>query len=298
MDAFEVIGHSDNRPEWLELRRTGIGGSDAPSILGLTNWASPSSVQADKWGLLDEQKEAEHMKWGRRLEAVILEGLAEEMGVAIHSDGRLLRSKETPFMLCTPDGLALEGGTNRRVWVQAKNTMLASEWVDGPPERVWVQCQHEMGVTGAPEMIAAALLFGNRLVWQTVYRDEGFISHVMIPAEAHFWKLVEAHEPAPPDGSEHTKRALLALYPEDSGETVALSGEFTALDVEMLRLKEELKAAEARIDEIGNTFRYAMKDATFAALPNGASYSLKTQTRKAHEVKESTFRVLRRKKGK
>lgn len=293
MDAFEVIGHSDNRPEWLELRRTGLGGSDAPSILGLTNWASPASVQADKWGLLDEQKDAEHLKWGRRLEAAILAGLAEELGVGILSDGRLLRSREHPFMLCTPDGRC-SGGTG----VQAKNSMLAAEWADEVPKRVWVQCQHEMAVEGEEQRIAAALLLGNRMVWQRIARDESFIQDVLIPAEAHLWKLVEAHEPAPPDGSEHTKRALLALYPEDSGETVALSGEFTALDVELQRLKKELKAAEDRIDEIGNQFRHAMKDATFAALPNGASYSLKTQTRKAHEVKESTFRVLRRKKGK
>lgn len=293
MDAFDVIGHSDNRNEWLELRRTGIGGSDAPSILGLTNWASPASVQADKWGLLDEPDDAEILRWGRRLEPVILAGLAEELSIAMHSDGRLLRSREHPFMTCTPDGITHSGA-----WVQAKNTMLASEWTDGPPKRVWVQCQHEMAVTGAPEMIAAALLLGSRLVWQTLYRDEGFIQDILIPAEAHFWKLTEAHEPVPPDGSEHTKRALLALYPEDSGEIISLDGEFTELDTERVCLLDDKKGIESRLREIDNTFRHAMKDATFAALPNGASYSLKTQTRKAHEVKESTFRVLRRKKGK
>jgi predicted phage-related endonuclease len=293
MDAYEVIGHSDNRDEWLELRRSGIGGSDAPAILGLTNWASPASVQADKWGLLDEPEEAEHLRWGRRLEAAILGGLGEELGIPISSDGRLLRSLEHPFMLCTPDGRCADG-----VGVQAKNTMLAAEWQDGPPERVWVQCQHEMFVEGAPERIAAALLLGNRLVWQRVARDEEFIQDVLVPAARDFWKLTEAHEPVNPDGSEHTKRALQKLYPQDSGETVALDGHFIDLDNERLGLLEEKKIAEARLREIDNTFRHAMKDATFAALPNGTTFSLKTQTRKAHEVKESTFRVLRRAKAK
>lgn len=293
MDAFEVIGHSDYREEWLKLRRTGIGGSDAPSILGLTSWASPSSVQADKWGLLDEPADAEILRWGRRLEPAILAGLAEELGVAIESDGRLLRSVEHPFMTCTPDGITAEG-----FWVQAKNTMLASEWEDGPPKRVWVQCQHEMAVTGAPEMIAAALLFGNRLVWQMVARDSVFIQEALIPAERHFWDLTDNAEPVDPDGSPHTKRALLALYPEDSGETVTLDGSFTALDTELVRLKEEAKRIEGEIATIDNRFRHAIGSATTAALQNGASYTLKTQHRKGYEVKPATFRVLRRKKEK
>lgn len=296
MDAYEIIGHSDNREEWLELRRTGIGGSDAPATFGLCSWASPSSVQADKWGLLDEPDDAEILKWGRRLEDPIREGLSDEVGIRFLKDGRLLRSKEHPFMICTPDAVSalhVEG-----VYAQIKNTMLASEWTDKPPDRVWVQCQHEMAVTGVPEMIAAALLFGNRLVWQTVARDEEFIQDILIPAEREFWRLTEAHEPVPPDGSEHTKRALLALYPEDSGETVALDGEFTALDTKRLALLEEKKRVESELREIDNRFRHAIKDATFAALQNGVTYTLKTQTRKAYEVKESTFRVLRRVKEK
>lgn len=293
MAAFEVIGHSDERDEWLELRRSGIGGSDAPAIFGLCSWASPSSIQADKWGLLDEPDDAEVLKWGRLLEPAILAGLSEELGIEVRRDGRLLRSREHPFMLCTPDGCAANG-----VWVQAKNTMLASEWQDQPPERVWVQCQHEMAVTGVPEMVAAALLLGNRLKWAYVRRDEEFIQDALIPAESHFWNLTQEREPYPPDGSEHTKRALQAIYPQDSGRTVTLDGEFSALDVERLRLLETKKATEAALLEIENRFRHAIGDATFAALPNGATYSLKTQTRKAHEVKESTFRVLRRLKEK
>jgi len=292
-EHYEVVGDSADRESWLKLRREGIGGSDAPSLFGLTSWASPSSVQADKWGLLDEPDDAEILRWGRRIEPLILEALGEELGVAIESDGRLLRSTRHPFMQCTPDGRTTDG-----TWIQAKNTMMAAEWEDGAPKRVWVQCQHEMAVTDAPECIAVALLFGNRLVWERIARDDEFIDDVLIPAEAEFWRLTQAMEPCPPDGSEHTRKALQKLYPEDTGETVHLDGHFVDLDTERLGLLEAKKMAESRLREIDNEFRHAMKDATFAALPNGTSYSLKSQTRKAHEVKESTFRVLRRKGSK
>lgn len=297
MEAYEVIGESDwvnaNREAWLELRRESIGGSDAPSILGLSSYASPSSVQVDKWGLGEEQPDAEVMKWGRRMEPVIIQGLAEEIGVPIKSDGRLLRSRKHPFMTCTPDGLCDDG-----IWAQIKNTMLAADWADEVPKRVWVQVQHEMAVTDAPECIAAALLFGNRLVWQRVPRDDDFIQTQLIPVEQNFWEMTEAREPVPPDGSEATKRALLALFPHDTGEEITLDGSFVDAHDERLELKETIKTAKDRLAELDNRFKFAMEDATFAALPNGVLYSLKSQTRKEHFVKESTFRVLRSKNPK
>ena len=38
------------REEWLERRRNTIGGSDAAGIVGLSSWASPFSVWAEKTG--------------------------------------------------------------------------------------------------------------------------------------------------------------------------------------------------------------------------------------------------------
>ncbi len=289
--AFEIIGDSSDRDAWLDLRRTGIGGSDAPAILGLVGWASPASVQADKWNLLEEPDQAEHLKWGQRLEGVILEAFAEEIGHPVDRYGLLIRSTEHPFMLCTPDGVFTKDGT--RYYVQAKNTMMASAWEEDVPDHVKVQVQHEMAVTGAEACYVAALVFGNRLRWARVERDQSFIEDVLIPAEREFWRLVEAREPAPPDASEHTRKALEKLYPEDSGEMVVLDGSFTDLHVERLELLDRQKATKRRLQEIGNTFRHAMGSATFAQLQNGVIYSLRTQTRKEHMVKESTFRVLR-----
>lgn len=291
--AFEVIGSSANRAAWLDLRRAGIGGSDAPAILGLVGWASPASIQADKWGLSDEPDDAEILRWGRRLEPAIIEGLAEETGIELIPDGRLLRSVERPLMLCTPDAVTPDG----TVFAQVKNTTQADDWNEGVPERVYVQCQHEMAVTGAPRMIAAALIFGNRCRWEWVDRDDSFIESVLIPAEEDFWRAVEEREPVV-DGSEHTKRALQHLYPEDSGATIALDASFVALEEERAELAEVKRTAQTRMDAIDNEIRAAMKDATFGALPNGSRYSLKTTTRKAYTVESKTFRTLRRSKGK
>jgi len=292
--AYEIIGDSADRDAWLALRRTGIGGSDAPAILGLVGWASPSSVQADKWNLAPEAEDAEVMRWGRRLEDVIAEGLGADEGWEVFIYGLLLRSTRHPFMLCTPDAQRLTD----RIFVQIKNTVKAEDWQERVPEAVWVQCQHEMAVTGDTRCIAAALILGNRLRWSYVERDDAFLETVLIPAERDFWERTQNLEPAPADGSEHTKRAYQLLWPKDSGETVALDGYFTALDRERHELLGIKKTAEERLNSIDNEIRLALKDATFGVLQNGVVYSNKTQTRKEHVVKESTFRVLRRKEAK
>ena len=44
-----------DRAEWLAWRRSGIGASDVAGILGISPWASPFTVWADKLGLLPDE---------------------------------------------------------------------------------------------------------------------------------------------------------------------------------------------------------------------------------------------------
>ena len=52
--AAETAGMS--RGQWLQARRRGIGGSDAPALMGASPWATPLSVYADKMGFLPENE--------------------------------------------------------------------------------------------------------------------------------------------------------------------------------------------------------------------------------------------------
>ena len=62
------------RDEWLELRRQGIGGSDAAAILGLNPWKTPMDVWLEKTGeFTRDDEENEQMYWGTVLEAVVAE---------------------------------------------------------------------------------------------------------------------------------------------------------------------------------------------------------------------------------
>ena len=56
------------REEWLEQRRKSIGGSDAAAIVGLSKWASPFSIWAEKTGKTPPKEDNEAMRIGHDLE--------------------------------------------------------------------------------------------------------------------------------------------------------------------------------------------------------------------------------------
>ena len=56
------------REEWLTLRKTGIGGSDAGAICGLNPYSSPMKVYQDKTQGETEEADNESMRQGRDLE--------------------------------------------------------------------------------------------------------------------------------------------------------------------------------------------------------------------------------------
>ncbi len=39
---FEFVPCADQSTEWLEVRRSGIGGSDVAAVMGLSPWCGPA----------------------------------------------------------------------------------------------------------------------------------------------------------------------------------------------------------------------------------------------------------------
>ena len=79
-----------SREAWLELRRHSIGGSDAAGIVGLSKWASPYSVWAEKTGQLPEQPDNEAMRQGRDLEDYVARRWSEETGNMCRRENKII----------------------------------------------------------------------------------------------------------------------------------------------------------------------------------------------------------------
>ena len=59
------------RNEWLNLRKTGLGGSDAGAVCGLNPYSSPLQVFYDKTSEEVQDKDSESMRQGRDLEEYV-----------------------------------------------------------------------------------------------------------------------------------------------------------------------------------------------------------------------------------
>ena len=111
-------------------------------------------------------------------------------------------------------------------------------------------------------------------------------------------KQIDDKEAPLADGSESNTRALKLLHPDDTGETVELTGEQWQEDLAYLAdLKESMKANKDQIAKIENKIKAAMGSATYANIGEYA-FSYKTQNRKPYYVKASKSRVLRKIKRK
>ena len=296
--AADKIVHSSDREKWLAERRNSIGASDCPAIMGLTAYSSPTSVQADKWGLLTEDDEKAY-RWGNVFEEPIIAAFGTETGKETGPCGWLMRDPKRPWLHATPDGFVQEHGYEEGgvVFLQAKWTAFrADDWKEGVPEAVLAQQQAEMLVTGH-DYCYVACLAGHDLRWSRIDADLEFQTRWLDIAE-EFWGRTQAREPIVADGDRATHDALNAMYSESNGELRTVGAEWCDRDQELEALKGEEKILKARIGKLKAEIKAEIGSGDGIVMPDGTSYRLTRSTRKAYEVKAASVVTLRRKAAK
>lgn len=265
MSAISILDTTTaTRDQWLEIRKTGIGSSDAASVAGLNPYRSALACFYDKTGQLPEQDMNEAMEWGVRLEPVIAKAFAERTGYRVRRRNAALRHPEFPWALANLDRIVVDESRKPGV-LEIKNM---SEWTsdvwsgEGLPEMYAIQVHHQLLVTGYSYGYLTALVGGNRLVWRRIERDEEILQS-LVEIERDFWEghVLKGVPPAP-DSSESTTEALKAIFGiRDPGKRMVLP--YNALQVrEEYRLarKEEAEAKERKA-LAGNRLRAMLEDA-------------------------------------
>ncbi|KKM07286.1 hypothetical protein LCGC14_1735490 [marine sediment metagenome] len=296
MEAEKVVFQTE--AEWLKFRKGGIGGSEAPTILGVNPYQSPLDLWAEKRGLVEGKEQTEQMAWGRRLQKAITEGYEEETKRKVMDQGiHTFVNKKHEFIRYSADGLILQGPGDLTPWIfEAKNTghYTVQEIEDELPLHFQVQVQHGLFCLGLQMASIAILIRGNQLRWKDIERNDAFIEQ-MIEKEREFWRMVQSGTPPDADYRESTKDTISKLYPKDTGATVQLPPGAMNWAEQLFDAKAKIKVHEKIRDEQENKLKMAIGDNTFGILPNGGTFSWKWQERKAYEVKATEFRVLRRK---
>lgn len=243
------------REKWLELRRTGIGGSDAGAVMGVSRWGSALSVWADKRGLLPERETTDVMEYGKRMEPSLrswAEDVIRESGtvdVRVRDYVHMIRSTAYPWAVANMDGHLWRDEEMGGLELKDADRSQASHWHDDElPDDYYWQCVHYMAVTGWPWFYVFATI-GKRPVLRFVPRNEAGIIQLM-ERERGLWQMVQDNTMPGPSGLDCDDRVLSALY-EGGDETVSLDGwkEVLARHVELGKEIEKLKTERAEVEQ-------------------------------------------------
>jgi putative phage-type endonuclease len=266
-----------SRNDWLDVRKRGIGSSDAAAAIGLNPYKSQLELWLEKTnrdvGLAkpNPDDDTTPVFWGVVLEPVVASQYQRRTGNKVRKVNAVLQHPDVPWMLANIDREVV--GSNEVQILECKTAGLngARLWRDGVPKYVEVQVMHQLAVTGKQAADVAVLLGGQQLEVYRIERDEALITQ-LIALERQFWHYVETDTPPPADGSESSEAALRLLYPADDGEQLDFTGDAAlsqAFD-ELKQVRGSLTSLGKREAELKQALQQAMGEASKAIFASGS----------------------------
>ena len=194
------------RPDWLELRRKGLGGSDAAAVLGISPFRTARDLYYDKLGVVtaDDQENWVALEVGNLLEPLVARIFEEKTGLKVYQRKCMFQHPRHPWMLADLDYLVdLPDGTTAIVEIKTTNYNAKDKWWYNGAEIVPVyyeaQGRHYMAVTNL-NRVYFCCLYGNNedeVIIRHIDRDMAYETE-LIALEHDFWhKNVLAREPPP-----------------------------------------------------------------------------------------------------
>ncbi len=221
------------REKWKKLRKTGIGGSDAGAVMGLSKYSSPLSLCMEKTGRLQDDDEGnDFTEFGNILENPIRHEVfphyyQKETGrrPVVISPKYMWRSVDHSWQLANVDGWIIDEGRLCGLEIKTGSSYVLKDWGgkdgDEVPDSYYCQVQHYMATLGIDMWVVFGVI-GNNPVLRFVPRNDVFITG-MIEAERHIWDAVSTNDPLQfpaPMGLDADMDALMALSDPQSGDMV------------------------------------------------------------------------------
>lgn len=274
------MGGNSQRQNWLEVRKTGIGGSDAAAVLGLSPWRSPLDVFLDKTGRSAPQEETDAMYWGTRLEALVANKYCEVSGNEVRRVNSLLRSDKFPCLIgnidravCPEKGKlpVVKGEFRTSKILECKTARsMSDEWgangSDQIPQYYLAQVLHYLGLTGCQSCDVACLFFDSRKFGiYTVNADSDLIAS-MFARLAQWWDdYVAKNVPPPPRSITDVQK----LFKRSAAVEITATKEIEDAAFEYAALKKQEAELEAKLDAAKEKIAVYMGEADTLVDPGG-----------------------------
>lgn len=260
------------RRAWLEYRNHGIGGSDAPAVLGMSPYSSPYTVWLEKTGRVapKDLSEVESVYWGTQLEDVVAQEYAKR-----HPDTHVRRARcvfesiERPWQFATVDRtLRTPDGKRGVLEIKTCGARRAHDWDFGMPDYYIAQPTHYLAVTGYDFFDVAVLIGGQEYREFHYGRDLDDIGS-LVERETAFWEeYVEKDVPPMLTGMDCDTEAVRMQFPTDDGEFLEMVDEDLPDVAKCIAKRELARQYEREAREIENQLKQIIGNSRGIITPN------------------------------
>lgn len=280
-------------------RRTFVGGSDTPGILGLSPWKSAVDVYLEKRGLVDPElgitpEKRAILERGKMLEPYVIEMGIHKLRERGHQVDLIARNTRyqhptLPWLWVEIDAEVLIDGERVNVDAKTVTGFARAKWGEDDSEDVPMDyaCQFMTGlaVTGRRRCLVLALIGLDDVMTFWVHRDEETIGWIL-PDLQTFWEqhVLRGVPPEPASLSD-----VKALNPRGNGRTVEATNDIAETVERVRRMGIENSMREAERDELKT--QVAGYIGEFDRLTIGAR---EVATFRAHEETEVDLAAMRR----
>jgi predicted phage-related endonuclease len=261
--------------EWWERRLSGFGGSDAPAVIGVSQYQTLRGVVEEKGRKTIPDLSGEErlrLRLGRELEPVLrihAQEVARERGLIrdskVRASSTLYRAPGLPFVIYNADGFAADALVELKTdeWGRAgfaaddQDPALRDHPTQGLPKPYYVQVQHGLVATRKRRALVLVLIGLHERRLFLVHPDPT-LQELIVDAERDAWESVEAirarlaEDPKadiadllpPVDGSDASTEWLKARYPADTGGMLSLTAEQEQTIAKLREARADLARAE------------------------------------------------------
>lgn len=225
-----IVNLEQGSTEWLQYRRSKIGGSDAPIIMGVSPYKTVKVLFEEKVQGISQTQEHFGMKRGKELEPLVLAIINEE--IKANFAPAVIQNDSYPFLIASLDGY--DSSKNVACEIKCPNSTDHALAVKGKvPAHYFPQLQHIMFVCNLGEMLYVSYsdYADQKLAYVTVKADKEY-QEEMLEKEKIFYK------------------SLCMELLDDSFNLVSHRPEIDVLYHSYKDIKEEIKKLEDKAEKL------------------------------------------------